>query len=103
MLEVIIKDEKSAILIPPGSIDIRNSAELKDCLGKLVDEGFLYVEVDFSNVEVVDSTALGRLLLCHKHLKDKGGFLKIIKVSSDYVEKIFETIRLSKVIEYERA
>ena len=101
-MEVIVKDNKTVVLIPPGNIDITNSASLKERLGSLVEDGFLFIEVDFSKVEIIDSTALGRLLLCHKKLKERGGFLKITKVTSDYVDKIFNTIQLSKVLDYER-
>ncbi len=101
-MEVTVKDGNSAVLVPPGGIDITNSSTIKEYLGKLIDEGCLYVDVDFSNVDFIDSAALGRLLLCHKKLKDLGGYLRIINVSSEYVEKIFDTIQLSKVMDYER-
>ncbi len=98
-----IKEEsqQKAIAIPEGKIDITNSQEIKERLLELIEEEFTEIVVDFTNVDNVDSSGLGKLLLLHKRLKEKGGKLKIVNVSSDYVRKMFSMIHLNKVLDIE--
>lgn len=95
------QDSYSAILIPGGPIDITNSQELKDELMVLYRQGIRKVTIDFNNVESIDSSGLGKLLLFQKKLKEKDGELKIINITSSYVKKMFSMIHLYKVMNIE--
>lgn len=89
------------VISPAGNIDFSNSQELKDELLELFEQDYKKVILDFSEVESIDSSGLGKLLLFHKKLKEKNGTLVIRNVESDYIKNMFEMIHLKKVIEIE--
>lgn len=93
--------KNNAIIKPEGRIDIRNSQELKKKMLQIYDEGYKYVIIDFSEVESIDSSGLGKLLLFQKKLKERDGELKITKINNDYIKKMFKMIHLDKVINIE--
>ncbi len=95
------KNGNQAVVIPDGRIDITNSQDLKKKLLDIFDEGFDEIVIDFGNISSIDSSGLGKLLLFHKKLKERGGELRIVNVSSDYVKKMFSMIHLNKVINIE--
>ncbi len=95
------RNGNQAVVIPDGRIDITNSQDLKKKLLDIFDEGFDEIVIDFSNISSIDSSGLGKLLLFHKKLKERGGELRIINVGSDYVKKMFSMIHLNKVINIE--
>ena len=97
--KVIDKDE--VVISPIGTIDFSNSQDLKEELLELFEQNYDKVIMDFGQVESIDSSGLGKLLLFHKKLKEKEGTLVIKNVKSDYIKNMFEMIHLSKVIEIE--
>lgn len=87
------------IVSPVGEIDFTNSQDLKDNLLDLYEEGYNEITVDFGEVDSIDSSGLGKLLLFHKKLKEKDGKLNIQNIESEYINNMFEMIHLHKVIE----
>jgi anti-anti-sigma factor len=57
-----------------GELDLYNAEELRDALGGMVAEEPRYVVIDMTEVEFVDSTALGVLVEAHSRL---GGNLRL--------------------------
>ncbi|RCW60297.1 STAS domain-containing protein [Halanaerobium sp. ST460_2HS_T2] len=96
-----IIDNNQVMISPVGNIDFSNSQQLKDELLELFEQDYKKVVIDFSEVESIDSSGLGKLLLFHKRLKEKDGTLIIRNVKSDYIKNMFEMIHLNKVIEIE--
>lgn len=94
-------DTNEVVISPIGTIDFSNSQDLKEELLELFEQNYEKVIMDFSQVESIDSSGLGKLLLFHKKLKEKEGTLIIRNVESDYIKNMFEMIHLSKVIEIE--
>ena len=92
---------KRQVISPVGNIDFSNSQDLKDKLLELFKKDYKKVILDFSEVESIDSSGLGKLLLFHKKLKEKEGKLIIRNVESDYIKNMFEMIHLNKVITIE--
>lgn len=92
-------DEPFVIL--PQTIDLSNSNELKKVLLNLYEEGNETIVVDFRHLEVLDSSGLGKLLLFHKKLKDRGGELRVVKVLNENIRKMFNVIQFHKVIHIE--
>lgn len=88
-------------VILPESVDLSNSNHFKETLLNLYEEGHRVIFVDFSHVEMIDSSGLGKLLLFHKKLKDIGGELKIIRVKGETVKDMFHLIQLHKVMNIE--
>lgn len=95
------KGEGRVVAVPESKIDITNSQEVKEELLGLIKEGYTEITIDFTKVDNVDSSGLGKLLLLHKRLKEEDGKLRIINVTSDYVRKMFSMIHLNKVLEIE--
>lgn len=94
-------DAEKVVISPVGNIDFSNSQELKDELLELFEQDYQKVILDFSEVESIDSSGLGKLLLFHKKLKEKERRLVIRNVESEYIKNMFEMIHLNKVIEIE--
>ncbi|UMZ74489.1 STAS domain-containing protein [Natranaerofaba carboxydovora] len=100
-MKVEKKEDGSVLIIPEGKIDITNSSDLKETLLSVYNEGYDTIIIDFEKVYGIDSSGLGKLLLIQKKLSERNGKLKIINVTSDYVNKMFSMIHLNKVIEIE--
>ncbi len=100
-MEVEKQEENAAVVKPGGRVDITNSQDLKNTLLSLYDEGYNTVTIDFSNVQSIDSSGLGKLLLFQKKLRERGGELRIVNITNDYVMKMFTLIQLNKVISIE--
>lgn len=98
---VEIINKKELIISPVGNIDFSNSQVLKEELLKFLEKGYQKVIIDFSEVESIDSSGLGKILLFHKRIKEKNGELIIKNVKSSYIKNMFELIHLNKVIDIE--
>lgn len=92
---------KKPVVILPQSVDLSNSNEFKQVLLSLYQEGHKTILVDFTKLESLDSSGLGKLLLFHKKLKDRGGELKIIKVQNENIRKMLSIIQIHRVINIE--
>lgn len=93
----IINDNK-VVVSPKENIDFSNSNKLKEELVSINEDGYNRIEIDFGDVNSIDSSGLGKLLLFHKKLKEKDGELSIKNIQSDYIKNMFEMIKLNKVI-----
>src|SRR6056297_2655444 len=93
-----ILNENKVIVSPQENIDFANSNELKEELISIKEEGYNQIEIDFGEVNSIDSSGLGKLLLFHKSLKEKDGELSIKNIQSDYIKNMFDMIKLNKVI-----
>lgn len=99
--KINVIDEEKVVISPLANIDFSNSQNLKEDLLNLLKEDYKEIIIDFGNVESIDSSGLGKLLLFHKKIKEKEGQLRIRNVESDYIKNMFEMIHLAKVIEIE--
>lgn len=89
----------SAWIIPGGNIDLTNAERLKEEFEELVeDKDILHIEIDFKNVKKIDSSGLGKILLFHKIMREKGGSIQLKNVNSEYVLKVFDMVDLNQVI-----
>ncbi len=73
--------------------------ELEKSIMVLVDEADQRnMLLDFSNVKFMSSAFLGLLVKIHKHLRERGGELKIRNVDPK-IFRVFEITRLNKVFD----
>lgn len=100
-MEQMRSSEGKIIIKPEGRIDVVNSQNLKQELLTLYNEGINEIVIDFSKITSIDSSGLGKLLLFQKKLKERGGELRIINVTNDYIQNMFKMIHLNKVIKIE--
>ena len=91
----------SVLILNEGRIDLTNSHLLKEKLQLFCEEGHKFIALDFSFVTGIDSLGLGALLVFQKKIKECGGELRIINITSDYIRKMFKMIHLYKVIDIE--
>ena len=97
----IERREEGVTMIPDRRIDISNSSDLKEQFVMLMEEGYTDVTVDFTHVDGIDSSGLGKLLLFQKRLREKEGTLRITNITSDYIRRMFVMIQLHRVIDIE--
>jgi anti-sigma B factor antagonist len=98
-LEIIQHSPKTARIVPEDNIIITNAGELKETLISLINQGVTEITIDFAQVQTIDSSGLGKLLLGQKMLREKDGQLVIENVVSEYIQKMFRMIHLDKIIE----
>ena len=92
-------EENYACIFPEESIDLTNCEKLKEKFLELVEEkNIKNITLDFENVEKIDSSGLGKLLLFKKILEEKQGELKIKNVNSQYVKKVFNMVNLNETL-----
>ncbi len=95
-------EEDYARIIPGKKIDLTNAEKLKEKFVELVEEkNIKNITLDFKNVEKIDSSGLGKLLLFHKIIKEAQGKLKIENVNSQYVKKVFNMVNLTETLDIE--
>jgi len=82
------------ILSPQGDVDVYNSNEIKDEVGRLVDSGCNRILVDMSGVSYIDSSGLGVLVSALNVVRKVGGQFKICHLRSS-VEKVFQITKLN--------
>lgn len=95
------KHETGATVIPTGDVNLTNAEEFKQTLLSLYEKGYKHITVDFRHLKMIDGAGLGKLLVLQKKLRESGGGLKIVNVYNDYILKMFELIKLFKVIDIE--
>lgn len=61
----------------------------------LIDNSVLEIELNFTNVGVIDSTGIGFLIRMHNSLKEKSGTLSITGVNSEIL-RLMKIMRLDK-------
>lgn len=69
------QDEWRAALCLCGELDIANAAQLRDELDAHLDAGRRVIRIDVSDVEFMDSTAVGALVVANARCRDLHGSL----------------------------
>ena len=59
------------------------------------------VELDFSQLSMLCSTGLGKILKAHQICKDRAVKIKITDVADNYIRKMLSMIHMGKVVEIE--
>jgi anti-sigma B factor antagonist len=92
------KNEKTLVNLNEERIDAHNSAELKDSLQQLLENGQTSLVVDLSSVRFIDSSGLGALLSGYKNASLRQGSL-VLAGLQPRVQSMFELTRLHRVFE----
>lgn len=92
------KDEKSCLLIiKEDHLNLSISNEFKNLITSLMDEeGFRFIDIDFSLVSHMDSSGLGKLLSLYRKIKAVNGKIRIVKVHPA-LKEILETLHLDNL------
>jgi anti-sigma B factor antagonist len=86
------------IFIREERIDAHNSAELKETIVHLLEQGEVNIIVQLEQVRFIDSSGLGALLSGYKNASAKSGKLAIANLQRQ-VLSMFELTRLDRVFE----
>ena len=89
-------------MILDGNIDLSNSHLMKEKFLELLGQGYTNIILDFTQVKMIDSSGLGKILLFQKELREKKGSLKIGNITSEYVDKMFRMIHLDQVVDIDK-
>jgi anti-sigma B factor antagonist len=81
-----------------GDIDDDGAAILKNKLMELQGKILKEVVIDFSGVNYIGSTGIGKMLLFYKAISQTGGSIRIVNMSED-LYKMFKIVKLDKVFE----
>lgn len=90
--------EKSATIQVNGKLDATNSHKLKEVFNKIDHPQHPEVILDFTDLEMIDSSGIGKILVFYKKVKENNGNL-IIRNPNSYICEIFDLIQLNKIIE----
>ncbi len=77
-----------ANVILPEVVDLIVAPEFKQALKTLYEEGCNTINVDCGQLEMIDSAGLGSLVFFQKRLRDRGGELKLVNVTNDYIKHL---------------
>lgn len=91
-------DEKAWIIDIQGEIDVYTAPQLKQQMLELLDKGATRIVTNLSDVEYLDSTALGVLIGGLKRLRERDGALDIICPNAR-IRRIFEITGLDKIFD----
>ena len=86
------------IVLVEGFLDAHTFPDLEKLLSSLIDEGIIFIVLDFEKLEYISSAGLGVLIGIAKKVREKEGDLKLTKLS----EKIFKIVNLlgfSKILQ----
>jgi anti-sigma B factor antagonist len=81
-----------------GEIDVYTAPNLKQQIINLLDEGVRHVTVNLTDVEYLDSTALGVLIGGLKRLRERDGSLDLI-CPNPRIKRVFEITGLDKIFD----
>ncbi|MCB0331835.1 MAG: STAS domain-containing protein [Bdellovibrionales bacterium] len=79
-------------------LDSEASGEaLRKAFNQVYDQGKRTVILDLSEVQIINSYGIGKVLMCYKRLKAENGVLKV-KPLQGFVKETFELLMLDKLL-----
>lgn len=93
-----IDDAEGTILQIRGELDALSAADLRPLLDKVVEDQVRQVEVDLSELRLIDSSGIGALVSLYKRVRATGGNVSFSGVTAQPLV-IFKLLRLDVVFE----
>jgi anti-sigma B factor antagonist len=90
-------DGVAVATVPVDELDASNSAEFKRDMAPIL-EAHMKLILDVSHLRFVDSSGLGAMLSCLRHLSTKSGDLKLAGMTRD-VRALFELVRMHRIFD----
>jgi anti-sigma B factor antagonist len=90
--------DKTSMIDLEGEVDVYTAPQLKQQIISMLDGGTNHVIVNLTNVEYLDSTALGVLIGGLKRLREKNGALDLV-CPNPRIRRIFEITGLDKIFD----
>jgi anti-sigma B factor antagonist len=83
--------EEIVILKLKGRLAAGESSSVREKINQLAAAGHVNLVMDLSDVDYIDSTGLGGLVICYTSLKKLGGALKLVNLNKRNVELLLLT------------
>jgi len=83
--------EDIVILTLKGRLAAGESSSVREKIAQVAASGRLNVVMELSDVDYIDSTGLGGLVICFTSLKKQGGALKLVNLNKRNVELLLLT------------
>ena len=94
--------EKRIVVKMPENVTVSGGVEsLKENLNSLRQQGYSMIVLDFTSLTMLDAAGLNMLLALQRRLKESGGELRIVNITSRHLQELFRKIELEKVIPIE--
>jgi anti-sigma B factor antagonist len=97
-MEIIVEIDNSVIILKPiGRLDANNVKSLQAQVAKLTEKNYIYILLDLSRVDFIDSMGLGACIGLYKTLNSRGGAL-VCTGSNETIRAIFRLTRADEKI-----
>jgi anti-sigma B factor antagonist len=73
-------DAERHLVAVRGDLDLHTAPELREVLGRAIDEGRSRIVVDLTETSYMDSSGLTALVVAHKRLRKRDGQLVVVNV-----------------------
>jgi len=90
---LITCNDREALVHPAGDVVAAMVPELRAAMRTAMQNGAREMTIDFSKVEMVDSTGLGLLISAHNSFNKVGGRIAVIHASKEILE-LFRSMRI---------
>jgi anti-sigma B factor antagonist len=84
-------NEGVVILKLKGRLAAGESSSVREKITEVAASGRLNIVMDLSDVDYIDSTGLGGLVICYTSLKKQGGALKLVNLNKRNIELLLLT------------
>lgn len=98
-LSVTEQVSRTVVVAPQERIDAFNASHLREQLDGLLAEGVVNFVIDLSDTPFLDSSGMAVLVSLLKRARQAGGDVKLVKPSSEAVQRILQLTRFDKVFE----
>lgn len=96
-IQVAHRRDGIAVISPRGRLNMTTAIDLRDAVNTLIAAGELFVVVDLSEVDFIDSSGLGGLVSGLKRAREAGGDLRIVG-PNDQARLVLQLTNLDKVL-----
>lgn len=83
--------EGIVILHPKGRLTVGDASVLRERVNEQIAAGKLKLILDLAEVDYIDSTGLGSMVICFTSMKKAGGLLKLVNLNKRNIELLVLT------------
>jgi anti-sigma B factor antagonist len=83
--------EGVTILTLKGRLTVGESSGIREKVNEVLAKGCNKIILDLSEVEYIDSTGLGSMVICYTTIKKSGGALKLVNLNKRNIELLLLT------------
>ena len=83
--------EGVTILALKGRLTVGEASSVREKVNELIPLGHTNVILDLGNVDYIDSTGLGSMVICYTTIKKAGGTLKLLNLNKRNIELLLLT------------